>query len=156
MSRLRLNVFLELEHAQQLNQLALRKGLSKSSIIAAALASFLSPDGGDRREAALAKRLDRLSRQFDKLERDQNILIETLALYVRYYLSVSATVPEAHQDAARAQGKARFEQFIAQLARRLQRGHSLVREVHEEVFPDERRAFAFVEDTPDEATGQPT
>lgn len=156
MSRQRLNVFLELEHAQQLNQLALRKGLSKSSIIAAALASFLSPDGGDRREAALAKRLDRLSRQFDKLERDQNILIETLALYVRYYLSVSATVPEAHQDAARAQGKARFEQFITQLARRLQRGHSLVREVHEEVYPDERRAFGFVEDTPDETAEQPS
>src|SRR5690348_4498437 len=106
MSRMRLNVFLERDHAKQLDALATMKGLSKSSIIAAALASFLSPDGADRREAAIAKRLDRLSRQFDKLERDQNILIETLALYVRYYLSVSAPVPESHQDAARAQGKA--------------------------------------------------
>ena len=153
---MRLNVFLEREHAKQLDALARMKGLSKSSIIAAALALFLSPDGTDKREAAIAKRLDRLSRQFDKLERDQNILIETLALYVRYYLSVSAPVPEAHQDAARAQGKTRFDQFIAQLARHLQRGNSLVREVHEEVFPDERRLFGHVEDAPDELAPKPS
>ncbi len=91
------------------------KGLSKSSIIAAALASFLSPDSADQREAAIGKRLDRLTRQFDKLERDQNILIETLALFIRYYLSVTPAVPEAHQEAARAQGQARFEQFVQQL-----------------------------------------
>ena len=36
---------------------------------------------------------------------------ETLALYVRYYLTVRTPVPEAHQDAAKAQGKVRFEQF---------------------------------------------
>lgn len=141
MSRTRLNIFLEPEHAKRLEELAVMKDLSKSSIIAAALASFLSPDSADRREAAIAKRLDRLSRQFDKLERDQNILIETLALYVRYYLSVTLPVPEAHQDAARAQGRARFEQFVQQLGRHLQRGHSLVREVHDEIFPDESQFF---------------
>lgn len=133
MSRTRLNIFVEPEHAKRLDQLAVHKGVSKSAIIAAALASFLSPDGGDQREAAMAKRLDRLSRQFDRLERDQNILIETVALYVRYFLTVSIPVPEGHQDAARAQGRARFAQFIEQLARHLQRGRSLVREVHEDL-----------------------
>jgi hypothetical protein len=68
MSRTRLNLFIEPEHAKRLDELATMKGLSKSSIIAAALASFLSPDSGDQREAAIAKRLDRLSRQLDKLE----------------------------------------------------------------------------------------
>ena len=133
MSRTRLNIFIEPEHAKRLDQLAVHKGVSKSAIIAAALASFLSPDGGDQREAAMAKRLDRLSRQFDRLERDQNILIETVALYVRYFLTVSIPVPEGHQDAARAQGRARFAHFIEQLARHLQRGRSLVREVHEDL-----------------------
>ena len=136
MIRTRLNIFIEHEHAKRLDELAALKGLSKSSIIAAALASFLSPDGGDQREAALAKRLDRLSRQFDKLERDQNILIETLALYVRYFLTVSTPVPESHQEAARAQGRARFEQFIEQLGRHLLRGRSLVKDVVEEIQPD--------------------
>jgi hypothetical protein len=136
MSRTRLNIFIEPEHAKRLAQLAAHKGVSKSALIAAALALFLSPDATEQREAAMAKRLDRLSRQFDRLERDQGILIETLALYVRYFLTVSLAVPEGQQDAARAQGRARYAQFIEQLARHIQRGRSLVREVHEEALPD--------------------
>lgn len=139
MSRYRLNLFVPPEHARRLDALAVRKGVSKSSIVAAALSSWLSPDGGDQREAAIARRLDRLTRQFGKLERDQTILIETVALFVRYYLTVSAPVPEAHQDAARAQGKARFEAFVEHLGRRLLRGHSLVREVIEELEPASAR-----------------
>lgn len=136
MSRTRLNIFIEPDHAKRLDQLAAHKGVSKSAVIAAALASFLSPDAADQREAAMGKRLDRLSRQFDRLERDQSILIETVALYIRYFLTVSLPVPESQQDAARAQGRARYAQFIEQLARHIQRGRSLVREVHEEISPE--------------------
>lgn len=137
MTRTRLNIFIEPDHAKRLDQLAAHKGVSKSAVIAAALASFLSPDAADQREAAMGKRLDRLSRQFDRLERDQSILIETVALYIRYFLTVSLPVPDGQQDAARAQGRARYVQFIEQLARHIQRGRSLVREVHEEVTPDD-------------------
>ena len=139
MSQTRLNLFIPPEHAKRLDELAAMKGISKSSIVAAALASWLSPDAADRREAAIAKRLDRLMRQFERLERDQNIEIETLALFIRYYLTVSTPVSEAHQDAARAQGKARFEQFVEQLGRHLLRGRSLVRDVVEELQPDSAR-----------------
>ena len=154
MSRARLNIFIETDHARRLEELAALKGLSKSSIIAAALASFLSPDAADRREAAFAKRLDRLSNQFDKLERDQNILIETLALYIRYFLTVSAPVPEAQQEAARAQGRLRFQQFIEQLGRNLMRGRSLVKDIQEEVFPDAGQFFA-MDDPAAPATSPP-
>ena len=161
MKRTRLNLFIEHEHAKRLDELATMKGLSKSSIIAAALASFLSPDSGDQREAAIAKRLDRLSRQLDKLERDQNILIETLALYVRYFLTVSAPVPEGHQEAARAQGRARFGQFIEQLGRHLLRGRSLVKDVVEEIQPDPNHFFSQQENvraaaSADESGGVPS
>lgn len=151
MSRARLNVFLEREHAQRLEELSLMKGVSKSGIIAAALASFLSPDGGDRREAAMARRLDRLSQLYERLERDQTILIETLALFIRHNLAVTAPIPEAHQEAARAQGRLRFEQFIEQLARHLQRGHRLVKDVIEEAMPGEGEFFT----EGNETTGAP-
>jgi hypothetical protein len=147
MTRARLNIFLQPEHARRLDELAAKKGISKSSIVAVALTSWLSPDAGDQREAAIAKRLDRLTYQFDRLERDQSILIETLALYVRVFLTVSTPVPEANQDAARAQGRARFEQFVEQLGRHLLRGRSLVKEVYEEIHPDQSQPFR--------AAGQP-
>jgi len=135
MSRTRLNIFIEPAHAKRLDQVSAHKGVSKSAVIAAALASFLSPDGDDQREAALAKRLDRLSRQFDRLERDQGVLIETVALYLRHYLTVALPVPEQQQEAMRAQGRARYAQFIEQLARHIQRGRSLVREVLQDIDP---------------------
>lgn len=128
--RTRLNIFLESAHARRLSELAAMKGLSKSAIVAAALSAFLSPESGDTQRAMVGQRLDRLSRLFERIERDQTILIETLALYVRYFLTVSTPVPEAHQEAARAQGRARFEQFIEQLARHL-RGRSLVQGIRD-------------------------
>ena len=154
MSRARLNIFLEPDHGRRLAELAGMKGVSKSAIVAAALSSYLSPDGGDRREAAIAKRLDKLARQFDRLERDQTILIETVALFVRYTLTVNAPIPAAHQDAARAQGRERFQQFVDQLARHLQKGRSLVKEVHEEIFPDQSRFFGL--DGEEEGGGEET
>jgi hypothetical protein len=137
MSKKRLNVYIEPDHGKRLDALAAMKKLSRSSIVAAALAAFLSPEGGERREAATARRLDKLGRQFERLERDQTILIETVALFIRYYLSVTTPIPEEHQDAARAQGRGRFEQFVEQLGRHLQRGGSLVKDVHEEILPGE-------------------
>jgi len=130
-------VFLEREHAKRLEELAAVRGLSKSAIVAAALASFLSPEGADRREAAIARRLDKLQKQGERFGRDQMILIETLALFIRVYLSVSTPIPEGHQEAARAQGKARFEQFITQLGRDLQRGSNFVKTLEQETVPAE-------------------
>ena len=131
MSRARLNVYLEDEHLRRLEEVAALKGISKSSIVAAALATYFSPE----RSAAVTRRLDALSRQFERLERDQTILLETIALWIRHQLAVTAPVPEALQDAARAQGRARFADFLNQLVRHLQRGGSLVREVWHEIDP---------------------
>jgi predicted transcriptional regulator len=141
MRRPRVNVYLQQEHDARLSDVAALRGLSKSAIVEAAVMSFLSPEGADRREAAIAKRLDKLTNQFERLTRDQTILMETVALFVRYQLSVTAPVPESFQDAARAQGKARFGQFIEQLARHLQRGNSLVKELSEEIYPGTEQFF---------------
>ena len=147
MTRKRLHIFLEPDHAKRLAALAAAKQLSKSTIVAAALASALSPDSADQREAAIGRRLDRLTRQFNKLEQDQNIAIETLALFIRYYLSVTPIVPDAHQVAAWAQGRGRFKEFVQHLGRQLQRGKGLVRELHEEIYPEDRDFFSFDEET---------
>lgn len=150
MSRARINVYLERDHDKRLAQLCVMRGLSRSAVVAAALASFLSPEGADRREAAIARRLDKLTQQFERLSRDQTILIETTALFIRYQLSVTSSIPEAHQEAARAQGRARFQQFIEQLARHMQRGNSLIKDLCEEISPTE---WEFFGDAPSNPSG---
>lgn len=47
MTQHRLNLFIQPEHAKRLDELAAKKGVSKSSIVAAALASWLSTDAGE-------------------------------------------------------------------------------------------------------------
>jgi uncharacterized protein (DUF2164 family) len=139
MTRKRITVYLESDHDTRLAEFCAMRGLSKSAMVAAALGSFLSPEGADRREAAIARRLDKITAQFERLTRDQTILVETVALFVRHQLSVTAPLPESHQEAARAQGRARFQQFIEQLARHLQRGGSLVKDLAEEIQPNEEQ-----------------
>ena len=62
--------------AKRLDELAAKKGVSKSSIVAAALASWLSPDAADQRRQAIAVGLIGCRASAERLERDQNIQIE--------------------------------------------------------------------------------
>jgi hypothetical protein len=93
----------------------------------------LSPDGADRREAAFARRLDRLSRQVQRLERNTGIAIETLALFVRFWLTITPPLPADAQAAAQVKGRERYEGFVEALGRRLQKGQSLLQEIPEDV-----------------------
>lgn len=129
MKKARLSVYLDPDMLVQLVELADRKHQSKSLIAEAAITSFLTPDDADRREAAVTRRLDLLTRQGDRLERDLWIAAETLALFIRFWLSVTPPLPESAQAAAQAKGRERFESFLETLGRRLAKGQSVTREV---------------------------
>jgi predicted transcriptional regulator len=125
----RMNVYFEPGLLQRVEDLAGRKGLTKSTVIEAAVASFLSPDAEDRREAAFTRRLDRLARQVERLERDVTISAEALALFVRFWLTVTPPLPDSAQAAARAKGTERYQGFVETLGRRVAKGQSVLREV---------------------------
>jgi hypothetical protein len=127
--KLRLSVYLDPGLMQQLTELAERKEQPKSLVAEAALASFLTPDEGDRREAAFSRRLDLLTRQVDRLERDHMISAEALALFIRSWLTITSSLPESAQADAQAKGDERFELFLEALGQRLAKGQSLLREV---------------------------
>ena len=136
--KMRLNCYFAPDLLEELSKTAAQRRVHKSVIVQAAVASFLSPDALDRREAAYVRRLDRLSRQVGRLERDMTISVETLALFVHFWLTVTPPLPASQQAAARAQGLKRYEGFIESLGRRLQQGKSLVREISEEIYPESR------------------
>ena len=127
--KLRLSVYLEPSLMAQLNALADQKGQSKSLVAEAAIASFLTPDEADRREAAFARRHDRLSRQVARLERDVMIAAESLGLFIRLWFSANPPLPDVEVPAAQAKGRERFEAFIETLGRRLANGRGLLAEV---------------------------
>ncbi|MDI3563373.1 CopG family transcriptional regulator [Bradyrhizobium sp. Arg816] len=129
----RMNVYFPPELLKQISELADRKKLSRSAIVEAAVASFLSPDGADRREAAFTRRLDRLSRQMQRLERDVGLTAETLALFIRFWLTITPPLPNDAQATAQAKGRERFEGFVEALGRRLQKGQNFLREIPEDI-----------------------
>ncbi len=129
----RLSVYLDPAVMAQLSAYAARRNKSLSLVAEAAVASFLSPDGPDKLEASFSRRLDRLSRQVERLERDLGISIEMLALFVRFWLTVTPPVPDSAQAAAQAKGRERFENFVQSLGRRLASGKSMAREISEDL-----------------------
>jgi AcrR family transcriptional regulator len=125
----RLNLSLPVEMIAQINDLATRRRLTRSTIVEAAVASFLSPDGADRLEAAFARRLDRLTRQVQRLERDSGLSTEALALFIRFWLTITPPLPSDAQATAQAKGRERYEEFIEALGRRLNQGRTLRDEI---------------------------
>lgn len=125
----RLSVYLDPRLMLQLTQLAKRQKQSKSLMAETAVKSFLTPDESDRREAAVTRRLDQLTRQIERLERDLNVSVETLALFIRYWLMVTPSIPDDAQIAAQARGRDHYKSFMTLLGRRLASGRSLLREV---------------------------
>jgi hypothetical protein len=112
---------------------ARRKRVAQTFVVEAALASFLSPDAAEQLEAALARRLDRMSRQIERLERGGAITSEALALFIRFWLTSTPPAPDAGQASAQARGRARYENFIEGLGRRLAHGRTLFEEVSEDL-----------------------
>lgn len=133
----RLNLYFDPATSRALDDLAARRKLSKSAIVEAAVASFLSPDGSDRKEAALTRRLDRITRQVERLERDQTITLEALGLFIRAWLTATPPLADSAQAAAQAKGRERYESFVETLGRRVQQGRSLTKEVLEDLAAPE-------------------
>lgn len=129
MKKTQLSIYLEPEIFDGLETFAKRQGKPKSLVAEAAIASFLSPDDSDRREAAIAKRLDRIVRVLERLERNDGVTLETIALFIRFWLTSTPALPEYSSAAARAKGAERYDRFIEALGRRLSSGSTVLREV---------------------------
>ncbi|WP_171173656.1 CopG family transcriptional regulator [Ruegeria sp. HKCCD8929] len=129
----RLNVYFDPALSPELDALAARRRVSKSAIVEAALASYLSPDAAEQHEAAIVRRLDRLTRAIERLERDVSIGNEALALFVKFWLTTTPPLPDTMRDAANAKGRERYEGFVETLGRRLAKGKTLSREVPKDI-----------------------
>lgn len=128
-----MSVYLDPEVMTMLADYAARRSQPQSLIAEAAIASFLSPDADERREAAIARRLDQLDRRLSRIERDVGISVETLAVFVRFWLATTPQLPEPAAQAARAKAAERYDAFIAALGRRLAKGPHLRQEIPEDV-----------------------
>jgi len=138
----RLSAYLSDHVAERLAMAAKRPGANKSAIVDKALDRFLSPDRDQGNEAALLRRLDRMSKQLAQIDRHQLIVLESVALFIRYYLTITPPLPRSEHEPARALGHQRFEFFIAQIGKRLAGGQNIVGEVLERIVETDPDLFS--------------
>ncbi|SHO61220.1 Ribbon-helix-helix protein, copG family [Pseudoxanthobacter soli DSM 19599] len=141
-TKTRMNVYFEPELLKKVEALALRRNISKSAVIEAAVASFLSADASERLEAVFARRMDGIGRQIDGLDEDIAIVGETLSLFIRFWLTITPPLPDSAQASARAKGAERFESFVQTLGRRLATGDRFLKELSRDVDANQEETNA--------------
>jgi hypothetical protein len=142
MSKKRYTLYLSRPLARQFDLIARQRHGGKSALVEEALRANLEPERHPGVEEVLARRLDDLSKSVASIRRDVAIATETLALFVRYYLTITPPLPQSEQEPARLLGRERFQVFVAQIGRRLAGDQRLVSEVLETIAANEPDLFA--------------
>lgn len=104
--------------SERLETLAAKPGSSKTTILTDALRAWLDRKAGDGLDQRFGPRLDRQTRASHRIETRLDHVAEVLDLFVAHQLTLVAHQPP-FDDVARRLGKARFDKFMEQVARRL-------------------------------------
>jgi hypothetical protein len=119
--KIRHQLFLVKPLSDRLEALAAKPGVTKSAILADALTAWLDRRGSSELDDRFGLRLDRMSKALGRIERDADVILETLALFIRFELAIQTPLAE-NDHAGRALGAKRFEAFVAQVGRQVSTG----------------------------------
>jgi hypothetical protein len=148
----RICVYLTEKAAARLMAEAQRRGVTKSFIVRAALDQLLGgcpgADTGAGESRTMVRRLNWMSRQLEQLDRDLRVVNETVALHARYHLAVTPPLSTHVRQAACKLGSARFDEFAAQVGRRVHLGMPLMRETMERVSETSPHLFTTRHEVP--------
>ncbi len=123
------NLYFDSDLSRRLDLLAAKPGSSKSAIIEDAFRAYLDQRGASELIDRLAPRLDKLSTQLNRIERSQRVLVESLALYIRFHFSVLPPLSDADQTAGRMLAQERYQAFIEQVGRKIGSQKGMVEEI---------------------------
>lgn len=123
-----IRTYLEPDLAREVSRAARAQGRSESSLIAEVLrARFAadSPGAATTSAEAQKRQLNRLETRFDKLQRDQALVKESLFVFVRVWLEHNPPIDDAIVESIAASAEARFERFLDLVAQGLSPGRSI-------------------------------
>jgi len=125
--RIRHQFLLEPTLSEKLDRLCRTPGATKSEVVARAVEAFIERRGISELDQRYAKRLDRISNDLYRAGRDVEMILESLALFIRFSITLNAHTP-LPDKATQAIAQERFQKFIEQVGRQIAGGkHSLKR-----------------------------
>lgn len=119
----------------QLTALARTQQVALTDLVEAALRTLLTAEPPP---PSVTAQLTRVLRDLRELQRGQEVLEETLGLFINVYLSTSPEVPPDQEEAAGRQGGRRYSRFMKVLETKLAQTRQRVR--HEGDHDDLDRA----------------
>lgn len=129
--RVRHQLFLPKPVSDRLEALAATPGASKSAILADAVTAWLDRRGTSELEERFALRLARMSNALARIERDGQVVLETLALFIRFELAIQSPLAE-NDHAGRALARERFEAFVTKVGRAVASGRRTLSPMEDE------------------------
>ncbi|TIM33169.1 MAG: CopG family transcriptional regulator [Mesorhizobium sp.] len=119
--RIRHQFLLEPELSEKLDNLSRDPSTTKSAIVAKAVEAFIERHGENEFDRRYGVRLDRLSRDLAHVRRDAEVILESLALFIRFSITLHAHTPVPDR-ATQAIAQERFDKFVEQVGRQIASG----------------------------------
>lgn len=94
-------------------------------------ADIYASDGLPDDQCCWLATIKQLDRRMTRMERDLDISVKTLKVFVEFCLSTNPALPEPAAQTARAKTSERYEAFVTALTRRLAKGPNLRQEISE-------------------------
>jgi predicted DNA-binding protein len=123
-SKTRHQFYLPDDLSERLGSLAAKPGASKTTILTDALRAWLDRRAGDEMDQRFGRRLDRQTKASNRVESRVEQMAGALDLFIFHQLTLVAHQPPFDEATARL-GKARYDRFMDQVARRLQARSSI-------------------------------
>ncbi|WP_054310775.1 hypothetical protein [Mesorhizobium sp. 1M-11] len=120
-SRIRHQFSLDAELSEELVNLSRNPSTTKSAILAKAVKNLVEQRGENELDRRYGIRLDRLSRDLGHVRRDVEIILESLALFIRFSITLHAHTP-VPDKATQAIALERFDKFAEQVGRQIASG----------------------------------
>src|SRR3546814_17023853 len=98
MEKFRHQLFRPKPVSDRFEALAAKPGASKSAILADAVTAWLDRRGVSELEDRFAIRLDRLTKAIGRVDRETYVILETLALFIRFELSIKTPLAERSEE----------------------------------------------------------
>lgn len=107
--------------SEKLERMCRGPGTTKSDIVARAVEAFLEHRGESEADKRYAQRLDRITRDVGHVRRDAEVILESLACFIRFSITLNAHAP-LPDKATQVVAQERFSKFIEQVGRQVASG----------------------------------
>ena len=143
--KIRHQFFLEEDASARLEQLCRKASVTKSELVGKAVEAILEGRNGSELDKRYAQRLNRISRNLSRVRGDTEMILESLALFIRYSITLNAHTPMP-DEATQAVARERFLKFVDQVGQQIARGRTTLSNIDDDF--DDTSVTKNMEDTP--------